>query len=338
MPMMKDNNEEEEDTDKDINIRKLVAVVIFAGSVLMGTSMLFPSDSEYRFIIRGLGISIIGGAFIAWAITHVINRYNIKKMLDHMEAINENIRKTFKLIKECEDNHLLKIYEPCDMIFRLEGSEQRPSNEFKKDIKELLSKEDKEIKIYGISLRLFLNDGVEFWRPMLGAFDRTNENKVKIKILLLSPYSEWAKQREKAEREFRDTLMFDSVTSIRWLRRRLGNYENRKEMYDNIRFYDAAPDFFLFITSECVIFEIYHMGISQLKRETHRHVPVLGLGGHVPVFQFDNSSSMYKYLDAHFEYLFGKEIDGEPNKYHAGTLKEMLERLKKEPIKKANSE
>ena len=100
-------------------------------------------------------------------------------------------------------------------------------------------------------------------------------------------------------------------------------------MPDNIRFYNAAPDFFLFITSEFVIFEIYHTGIFQLRRDikTREGIETLGLGGHVPVFKFDNSSSMYKYLDAHFDYFFAKEIEGKPNKYHDGILPDMLERL-----------
>jgi hypothetical protein len=143
------------------------------------------------------------------------------------------------------------------------------------------------------------------------------------------------------KKNFCDKIEGNLRNTIDWLEGSLRNYDKHDEMYDNIRFYkDAAPDFFLFITSECVIFEIYHTGISQLRRDTrtHEHIKDLGLGGHVPAFKFDNSSPMYKYLNAHFDYFFEEKIDEKPNKYYDGTLPEMLERLKKETIKKASSE
>ena len=330
----RDNKKDKENEGKDVI--KLVLVVIASGLFLMGISILFEKGTELHYIIRGLGISIIGGALIAWAVGHLLAKRSFLKIFRDMDAINKNIRKSFKLIKESEDIGLLKIYEPFDMKYK----KRYPSKEFKEDINELLLKEKEEIKIYGISSRLFFNNLGDFEQGISDAFERMNDNKVNIKVLLISPYSKWARQRRDAEKEFCDKILQDLATSIGWLETRLGNYEKRGEMYDKIRFYNAAPDFFLFITSECVIFEIYHMGIFQLKRdrETHRRVQDLGLGGHVPAFKFDNSSSMYKYLDAHFDYFFVKEIEGKPNKYHAGTLPDMLERLKTEPIIKASPE
>ncbi|KAF5436830.1 hypothetical protein C5S35_07105 [Candidatus Methanophagaceae archaeon] len=335
--------------DEGKEVRTLVGLVIVSGAALIIISFFIKGLNldELHYLLRGLGISIIGGAIIAWAIGHLLSKAKFKKIYEDMQelnkeitatdeninVINENIRKSFKLIKESEDCGLLKIYEPFDMKCK----KRDPSKEFKEDINELLFKEKKEIKIYGISLRLFFHDLGGFEQGISDAFERMNDNKVNIKVLLISPYSKWAGQRREAEEGFCDRISDDIIASIRGLGKKLGKYDKRGEMYDNIRFYDAAPDFFLFITSECVIFEIYHMGIFQLKRdrETHRGVQDLGLGGHVPAFQFDNSSSMYKYLDAHFDYFFEKEIEkGEKNKYHAGTLEGMRERLKKEPITK----
>jgi hypothetical protein len=327
----KDKKGEEKDTIKVLEII-VSCLVVISGFVLIIVSIVFIKDTELSYILSGLGISIIAGTLIAWVIGQLLAKRSFLKIFEDVDAINKNIKKSFKLIKESEDIGLLKIYEPFDMKYK----KRDPSEEFKEDINELLLKEKKEIKIYGISLRLFFNNLGDFEQGISDAFERMNENKVNIKVLLISPYSTWARQRRDAEKGFCDKIMQDIGTSIDWLETRLGNYDKRDELYDNIRFYDAAPDFFLFITSECVIVEIYHMGIFQLERDRKTHIRVqdLGLGGHVPAFQFDSNSPMYKYLDAHFDYFFEKKIDGERNKYHDGTLSEMLERLKKEPITK----
>lgn len=331
--------------DEEKEVRTLVGAAIILGFVLIGISIYFIKDpeSELHYIIRGLGISIIGGAIIAWAIGHLLSKAKFKKLFEDMEElykkisetdeninetvtktskliindtteiskkiiatdenINQTIKKRFDLVKECEDNGLLTIYEPFDMMFK----NSEPLEDFNNDVNDFLLKENKKIKLYGISLRLFFNNLGKFERNMSKTFKKMNSNNLNIKILLLSPYSDWAKQRKKAEEDFCDKIMQDIVTSSYWLRDRLRNYDRRDEMYDNIRFYDTPPDFFLFITSECVIFEIYHVGTSQLKSDNIDHVQDLGLGGHVPAFKFDSSSPMYKYLDAHFDYFFEKE-------------------------------
>lgn len=374
--MIKGDNKEDRGKDKkdgEREVKILVFGVIVLGLALIGISILLK-DPELHYIIRGLGISIIGGAIIAWAIGHLLSRAKFKKLFVDMQDlykkigetdktinetvketseliitdmteiskkiiatdknindINENIRISFKLIKESEDSGLLKIYEPFDTQYK-----KQLSTEFEDDIKDFLSKEKNEIKLYGISLRLFFNNLGKFRQQVKEAFKNMRDNKVNIKVLLISPYSDWTEQRRKAEEDFCDKIVGDLIGSIEWLDEKFGKYnEINNKIYDNIRFYkDAAPDFFLFITSECVIFEIYHTGISQLRRDikTHEDVKDLGLGGHVPAFKFDNSSPMYKYLNAHFDYFFEKEIEGETNKYHDGTLPEMLERLRKEPV------
>ena len=141
MAVMKYHNKEEKDTDlkKDINIKRLVAVVIFSGLFLIIFSIRIE-NFELHYVIRGLGISIIGGAFIAWAITDLISRYNIKKMLDRMKAINENIRESFERIKESEDNGLLKIYEPYDMKFKCQGTNRLASEDFTKEVKDMINR------------------------------------------------------------------------------------------------------------------------------------------------------------------------------------------------------
>jgi hypothetical protein len=50
------------------------------------------------------------------------------------------------------------------------------------------------------------------------------------------------------------------------------------------------------------------MGAFELEKETDRGVKSLGLGGHVPVFKFDNKSQIYKYLSAQFDYYFEKKL------------------------------
>ena len=224
-------NEGKDKKDEEKDVLKLVLVVIVSGLVLMGISILFEKGTELHYIIRGLGISIIGGALIAWAIGHLLAKRSFLKIFGDMETINKNIRKSFKLIKESEDNGLLKIYAPFDMELK-----KREPSEFEKDINESLSKEINEIKIYGISLRLFFNNLGNFEQQMRKAFKNMNDNKVNIKVLLVSPDSDGTTQRETAEKEFCDKIRQDLETSIRWLRDNLGNYDKRDEIYDNQAF------------------------------------------------------------------------------------------------------
>jgi Ca2+/Na+ antiporter len=82
MPLIKGNNKgdkEKNKKDEEKDVIKLVLVVLISGLFLIGISILFIKDPELHYIIRGLGISIIGGALIAWAIGHLGNRsFNFK--------------------------------------------------------------------------------------------------------------------------------------------------------------------------------------------------------------------------------------------------------------------
>ena len=315
---------------EEINIKKIVIIIIFLGIILITISTLidrFLNISFLQNIFLGLGVSIIGGAFIAWSINHLITKYNFEKVFENMTITNENIKKTFKLIRECELNYLIKIYEPYDMKYRSQEIGGSPSQEFTNDIKNALLYEEKEIKICGLSLRLFFDPYYDkFHIQMKDAFRRMDNNdKFEVKVLMLSPKSDWITQREKAEEPFAKNKLGDDLRfSIDRLKQNIDNLKNKDRIMDYIRFYDATPDFFLFITTEFIIFEMYHTGVFQLEKEANKDVYPLGLGGHVPVFMFDNNSPMYKYLNAQFDYYFEKKIHGEPNTYHAGTLKDIL--------------
>ena len=354
--MTKGNNNEDKGMDKkdeEGTVGILVFGVIVLGLLLIGISILFKDPVHY--IIRGLGISIIGGAFIAWAIGHLLSKAKFQKLIEDMQElykkisetdkninetvkrtseeiitdtteisrkiiatdknindINENIRSSFKLIKESEDIGLLKIYEPYDMRFKCLEMGGQASDEFTHDIKEMLKTEEKEIKICGLSLRQFFTDERKFAYEMRKAFKRMSDsNEFCVKILLIYPESDWKDQRETAEDKFAKLkLGTDLEQSISWLKSNIRNLKNKDKIMDNIRFYNATPDFFLFITSQCIIFENYHMGAFQLEKETDDAVQNLGLGGHVPAFMFDNESSMYKYLSAQFDYYFEKNLAG----------------------------
>jgi hypothetical protein len=284
----------------------MVVIVIGLGLLLIGSSVFFIKNSEFQDISRGLGISIIGGAFIAWAITYLIDKYNLEEIVGSME----DVRNSFKLIKSCEDNGLLKIYEPYDMRYKHSEKGGKASEDFKRDIKEKLQSEEKEIKICGLSLREFFSDGRKFDDEMRKAFKRMSDNnEFSVKILLMHPESDFKKQREVAEDKFAKLkLGKDLDQSIEWLESNIKSLKNKGDIMDNIRFYDATPDFFLFITSQCVIFENQHMGTFQLEKETDEGVQSSGLGGHVPAFMFDNQSSIYNYLSAHFDYYFEKKL------------------------------
>jgi len=278
----------------------MVVIVIVLGLSLIASSVIFIEDQELKDITRGLGISIIGGAFIAWAVTYLIDRYNLEEIVGSME----DVRNSFKLIKGCEDNGLLKIYEPYDR--------HSPETDFTDDILEALKEEAKEIKICGLSLRLFFRGEEKFFEVMQKAFDRMGkDDKFEIKILMISPESPWKSQRQSVEDCFftEGKLGDDLSKSIKSLKKTIENLENKNKdrIRDNIRFYDATPDFFLFITSRWIIFEIYHTGAFQLEKETNA-VQCLGLGGHVPAFQFGAQSPMYNYLNAHFDYYFKKYL------------------------------
>lgn len=353
-----------EDNEKDV--KKLVVEVIVLGLFLIGVTLLFKSSILFQryedipYIIRGLGISIIGGALIAWAIGHLISKRNFLKLFKETEDILGNIRETdgnikrystetltnisetdgslrkhvtetFELIKECWDNGLLKIYEPYDMKFKSHDTNRVLSNDFTEEVKNMIVTEEEEIKICGLSLRLFFNsDHGKFFNEIRNAFTRMGDTgKPIVKILMLHPQSPWKELRQSVEDKFttpRQKLETNLDESIEWLDDEINQHvKNKDKIMDNIRFYDATPDFFLFITSQCIIFEIYHMGFFQLDKERNRDTYCLGLGGHVPALKFDSHSPMYGYLNAHFDYYFEKEIDGKPNRYHKGTLKDYLQ-------------
>lgn len=320
--------------DEGKEVRTLVGLVIVSGAVLIIISFFIkdPKLDELHYIIRGLGISIIGGAIIAWAIGHLLSKAKFKKIYEDMQElnkeitatdeninnINENIRSSFDLIEKSEANGLLKIYEPYDWQLCNIRS-RKPSDDFKADIKEALEREEKEIKICGLSLRLFFNAAeIAFFGEMQGAFKRMDldfervdkDDKFAVKILMIHPESKWKSQRQSVENKFTvvDKLEKDLTASIYELNETLSELKNSDKIMDNIRFYNATPDFFLFITSQWIIFEIYHMGAFELEKETDRGVKSLGLGGHVPVFKFDNKSQIYKYLSAQFDYYFEKKL------------------------------
>ena len=319
--------------DEGKEVRTLVGLVIVSGAVLIIISF-FIKDPIYEldYIIRGLGISIIGGAIIAWAIGHLLSKAKFKILYEDMQKlnteikatdenindINENIRSSFDLIEKSEANGLLKIYEPYDWQLCNIRS-RKPSDDFKADIEEALEREEKEIKICGLSLRLFFNAAeIAFFGEMQGAFKRMDldfervdkDDKFAVKILMIHPESKWKSQRQSVENKFTvvDKLENDLTASIYELNETISELKNRDTIMDNIRFYNATPDFFLFITSQWIIFEIYHMGAFELEKETDRGVKSLGLGGHVPVFKFDNKSQIYKYLSAQFDYYFEKKL------------------------------
>lgn len=321
--MIKGDNKEDKGMDKENEgkeVRSLVGLVIVSGAVLIIISFFIkdPKLYELHYIIRGLGISIIGGAFIAWAIGHLLSKAKFKKIYGDMQDINENIRSSFDLIEKSEANGLLKIYEPYDWQLCNIRS-KKPSDDFKADIEEALEREEKEIKICGLSLRLFFNAAeIAFFSEMQGAFKRMDldfervdkDDKFTVKILMIHPESKWKSQRQSVENKFTvvDKLEKDLTASIYELNETISELKNSDTIMDNIRFYNATPDFFLFITSQWIIFEIYHMGAFELEKETDRGVKSLGLGGHVPVFKFDNKSQIYKYLSAQFDYYFEKKL------------------------------
>ena len=249
----------------------------------------------------------------------------------NINAINEYIRSSFKRIKENEDSGLLKIYEPYDMKFKCQGTNRLASDDFTREVKNMLDTEEDEIKICGLSLRLFFNsDHGKFFTEIRNAFIRMGKTgKPIVKILMLYPKSDWKVLRQSVEDKYTtpgQKLETNLGESIAWLNENIEQHEikNKDKILKYIRFYDATPDFFLFITSHSILFEIYHMGLFQLKQEENKDLLCLGLGGHVPVFKFDKKSPMYNYLSAHFDYYFEEKIDGEQNPYHKGTLKEWL--------------
>ena len=70
------------------------------GLVLIGISFFFK-DPELHYIIRGLGISIIGGALIAWAIGHLISKVGVDAIIT-----TDIGPRAFEIFKQ----HEIKIY------------------------------------------------------------------------------------------------------------------------------------------------------------------------------------------------------------------------------------
>jgi hypothetical protein len=156
-----------------------------------------------------------------------------------------------------------------------------------------------EVLVFGISLKDFLDGTSSINRVVQKLL--IDDEKVKVKLLLIDPFSEAARTRARLEQgavvSYEEGQLFSdlkaSVSSLRF-------FVNRARVKSNFeldgRFYNVLPPVYSIVTPTVAFAEIYHFG----RIETDGPC----VGGFVPMMRFESSSQMYKRLVSHFWYVW----------------------------------
>lgn len=252
----------------------------------------------------GMGVFIFG--LTSFTLTH----WYSKLMTEQLETIRSEMESitidTFDLIKSARDSGISRIYALRTGSENPEAKKafhERLKLEFSKaDQSELETKEPKTIRMMGISLRQFFNDIGELFN--LGESILRNE-RLKLQILLINPFSAQAGLRAERESQTKDKLEYVDVEDhfnstlfqdFQKCTKALIPYIDDSKRVE-VRLYNTAPSCFLIFVNEIVFVETYHYGRSG----------VGGLkGGKVPVLEFHSDTNTYKELKGHFDYVWFK--------------------------------
>lgn len=233
----------------------------------------------------------------------------IKLKTDSPEA--EELQKHFDFTWENKSHDLSELLEESYVGVAQEVESLRMINIFSSRddqkanarFKYLLENEKSELKIMGISLKGFFQETKLFQEIQKRAYKNDSRN-IKIKALFLDPYSEQAKLR--SEREKQSSIVFhEGVLDVK----STSHYNDVKRITDSInsinnhidiecKLYDGTC-FFIFMTTECVLVELYHYGT-----EENESVKENVLIGQMPLFEYQRDSHIYKVLESHFNYLW----------------------------------
>jgi hypothetical protein len=166
----------------------------------------------------------------------------------------------------------------------------------------------------GISLRDYFQGGHHYFNIL----NKIKEDKMDLKIqaLILNPSKGHGQIRSKIEEgesdmkgEIKKSLFNDIQLAIKT--EQYFKEENSNDGLEiEIKLYDQAPSCFLFITSESIIVEQYHLG--EMDRSTNKRTQMYKvLGGKINLIEYKKGSAAYILFDRHFNYLWEHSISSE---------------------------
>jgi len=143
--------------------------------------------------------------------------------------------------------------------------------------------------------------------------DKLEDPKIPVRILLLNPEGEAARQRMEVETG-RATIgdIERSVDNLRWILRRRAktakvdyprdrfDYELAGRLGMSVHLYDFPPSAFMFMTDECLLLEQYHLGRLP---DTWEGEPI---GRRVPLLRFAPHSKTYQIMEQHFDHVWNR--------------------------------
>lgn len=264
-------------------------VIIFAsGVILLLLSLLLETALSPLWITF---LHVVGIAFIAVALTAPISEY----------FQFQTMSKYMGILRGARDSGIIHIFQS-----RLEDRES-----FQKAVVNEFAQSN-EILLAGIAFpRIFHN--LPFPKPI---DEKMFNTSIPIKILLLDPDSDAAKERAKIE--IGRAVIADirsSIESFRLIlreRARLSRIDI-DNIIDNdindindiimkirmeVHLYDFSPIAFMIMTERSLFLEQYHFGRLLNAR------PGECIGGRTPVFQFGAHTLTYKIIEQHFDHIW----------------------------------
>jgi len=175
---------------------------------------------------------------------------------------------------------------------------------------------ENKIGILGISLRDFFHPDSKF-DEVLKSLNKEQKKQLKIRVLILDPFSKQGQIRSKREQgvfdeyhdnEFIRGHLYDDV------KRSLKHHTELVKQGFNIeiKLYDASPSCFMFLTNKSLIIEQYHYGAMESQEETNskdkKDVKSTTVGRKIPVFEYSNESNMYIELQGHFRFIWEEQF------------------------------
>lgn len=142
--------------------------------------------------------------------------------------------------------------------------------------------------------------------------DMLNKN-LRMKLILLNPLSEAARDRylveygpsEDIDKSYLGSTLFNDINKVsKWFCENREIWENKIEL----RFSSLTPTVFMIRTDNYTFIEQYHMGDlmgAEIEVNTEDTSAVC-LGGYVPIFMVENSSSFARLMRYHFKSIWKK--------------------------------
>lgn len=279
------------------------------GFLIVSLSLLFPMANLSQVMIS------VGATVFTLGITLPVALYYQAKQSSE----------SFKILKTCESAGIKSIFV----------SRHKDSKDLQDAIENAAQRSSPEIFLLGIAFPNFLDPNEARTPSIRERFDNPN---VCLRLLILDPESQAAKERSKIEigsttkDDIESTI---NVNIVSLIETRIKHLEmdkcdvalqvlNRCKKEDNIsdrsisdmasktnvevRLYEKTPITFIIGLSEDLFTEQYHLG-----RPRALVRPKGCIGKHVPVIQYKKDSEGYAFLKSHFDYLWskGKDISNE---------------------------